>query len=148
MVDGQPFRGAHGNAGEFANVIATGDPYPTLETLRLAAGRHGANFVDITEMLGSLPPNHPAVAEWLQEGAEPMTRIVSAIAAVFDPDAIVLGGRLPTALAERLAERLSVYNATRKDRPKPVCRILPAQTRGDAAAMGAAMLPFRQTIYL
>lgn len=148
VIDGQPFRGAHGNAGEFANIIPTGDYYPTLQTLLHSVNSHGADYADIGEMLAQLDPANLGIVSWLDDAVGPMNQIISAIAAVFDPDAIALGGRLPKDIAMRLAERISIYNATRKDRPKPVCRIVPAETEGDAAAMGAAMLPFRQTIYL
>lgn len=147
VVDGKPFRGAHGNAGEFANIIRRDEYYPTLETLRGSMCEAGADFDTIEDMLSVFAPDLPGVDAWVERAVPPLSRFVSAISACFDPHAIVLGGRLPRALAEALIPRLDIYNADRRGHPKPIAKIVPAEASGDAAACGAALMPLSQVYY-
>lgn len=147
VVDGKPFRGAHGNAGEFANIIPRSQYYPTLETLRQTIAKGGKAFDTIEDMLSGFEMALPGVDAWIEKAEAPLSQFISAISACFDPDAIVLGGRLPTVLAEALMPRLEIYNADRRATPKPVAKIVPAEAKGDAAACGAALMPLSHLFF-
>jgi predicted NBD/HSP70 family sugar kinase len=149
IVDGAPLRGFLGNAGEFTGLLPI-DVRPTRPTLSLLLDmlrQDGLEFGGIGEMVARFDPNWPAVEAWLEKTAPAMSAIVSAIGAVVDPEAIVIGGRIPGALAARLVENTAYYAATLRDFERPFPRLLCARAKGDAAALGAASIPLKEHVF-
>lgn len=148
IVDGRLMRGAHGNAGEFAGILPS-HLYvsPTLELLRHCFAADGQKFETIADMLERMSIDAPAVDSWLGKIGDSLSLVCSACAAVVDPQAIVIGGRLPRPLAERMIERIDLRQAPRRgiDRPQP--RILASEATGDVTALGAAILPLKQRFF-
>lgn len=148
VVDGRLARGAHGNAGEVAGMlIAPGLQIPNLELLREMLAADGQAFDDVGAMLAQFNPHWPACERWVQRARPALSLIVSACMALLDPHAIVFGGRLPKVLAERLIAGLSIDNKPRRDRKRPEPRLVPAEAAGDATAIGAATLPFKELCF-
>lgn len=143
IVDGLPFRGVRGNAGEFTGLlpVAARADRPTLTLLLEMLRAGGAAVGTIGEMLADFDMGQPGVDAWLVRTRPAATAILSAIGAVLDPEAIVLGGRIPRALAARMAEQADYYAAPLRDRERPFPVVLPAEAPGDAAALGAASIP-------
>ncbi len=145
VVDGRSVRGAHGNAGEVAGMLpASGMESPTLELLRRMLVSDGIVFADIGSMLDRFNPHWPACDRWVERAAPAISLIVSASAALLDPDAIVFGGRQPRALAERLIAHVAIDNKPRRGRKRPEPRLVPAEAPNDATAIGAAALPLKE----
>lgn len=149
VINGTLYPGVFGNAGEFAGVLSPADQdhRPTLELLRQVLARHGQPYADIYQMIRHFDPAAPGIAEWLALVTPRLTAIVSAISAVLDPEAIVLGGRIPRALAERLVAEISFYNVPRRGVTKPLPALLVTEVEGDAAAIGAAALPMKARFF-
>lgn len=140
IIDGEPYRGVFGNAGEFAALwLAVGMEHPNLEHLRATLKRHGDAYETVEQMLGKFSLTSPGVEAWLDYAAPAYSLVASAASAILDCEAVVLGGRMPTNLATKLAERIEVAGTNRRDRPRPVPVILPAEAPGDAVSMGAAV---------
>ncbi|WP_343616518.1 ROK family transcriptional regulator [Novosphingobium sp.] len=92
----------------------------------------------------AIDESDPAVAAVLDHWVEDATRALTAplvnINCLIDPHAIIIGGRLPESLADALVERLTARLAdVRLPATAPILR---ATMAGDAAAIGAAILPF------
>jgi len=88
--------------------------------------------------------SHPAVKRVLDQWVEDATRALIAplvnINCLIDPQAIIIGGRLPDLLVDELIERLTVRLAEMHlPATAPISR---AAMAGDAPAIGAAILPF------
>lgn len=147
VIDGQPMRGRNGNAGEFASILPAGWPQPNLEELRRYMVAAGATYPDINAMLADFAMDHPGVDAWLGAMKSSLDLVVSAISATLDPDLIVLGGRLPTTLGTELAKRLAFTNPLRRNRSRPVPRIIASDITVDPAALGAATLPLRAAFF-
>jgi predicted NBD/HSP70 family sugar kinase len=148
IIDHQLWRGVHGNGGEIGLIRAPGaEGLPTLETLRETLGRNGVALNSLSDMLARFDPDWPGVEEWIQEASTPLSLIASSIAALVDPDVIVVGGRIPPVLAERLIPRITLYDNTRRAEPRPLPRIVQSQTSVDACAIGAAMLPLEKHFF-
>lgn len=147
IAGGRPLRGAYGNAGEFASILPADWPQPNLEALRLAFADHGCTYPDLHAMLADFDVAHPAVDAWLDRVLPSLDLVASAISAACDPAAIVLGGRLPPALALRIAERIRFTNPPRRGFHRPAPRIVPSLVTGDATAIGAAALPLRAAFF-
>ena len=61
-------------------------------------------------------------------------------------DVIVIGGRLPSFLADRLAARLSFYSVPVRGRDREFPELLVSKVTGDAAALGASALCFNKVL--
>lgn len=147
ISQGLPLRGRHGNAGEFASILPSDWPQPNLEALRTTFAEHGDAFADLHAMLVDFDADHPAVDAWLDRCLPSLNLVASAISATIDPEAIVLGGRLPATLAARIAARIAFTNPERRGFHRPAARIVASTINGDAAAIGAATLPLRAAFF-
>ncbi|MEG3125926.1 ROK family protein [Sphingomonas sp. GB1N7] len=147
VAGGVPLRGVHGNAGEFASILPASWPSPNLENLRHYLAERGQHFADLHAMLRDFDPAASVIDDWLELCGPALDLVASAISATLDPDLIVLGGRLPPALALRIAERMRFTNPERRAHRRPVPRIVPSKIGSDAAAIGAAMLPMRAAFF-
>lgn len=149
VIDGTPWRGAHGNAGEIGGMVPPElMPSPTLDLLRRHVASAGREFPTLSALLDAFDPAWPGVEKWLAEVAPTLSMIASAAAVLIDPDAIVLGGRIPSSLADLLLPRIRIHNRGRRDMPRPEPRMLATASRFDAAAIGAATLPLKAHFFL
>lgn len=149
VINGQVFPGAFGNAGEFGGVLPPEghEERPTLELLRRMIARHGPAPADIYEMIRDFRMETPGVEDWIAHSLPKLNAIVSAVAAVLDPEAIVLGGRIPKALAARLAQDITFYSMPRRGIAKPFPELVISEVQGDAAAIGAAATPLKARFF-
>lgn len=147
IARGAPLRGASGNAGEFGSVLPDGWHQPNLENLRRHLATRGLAYAGLRVMLRDLDLTHPAVDEWLDLCAPSLNLVMSAVFGALDPELIVLGGRLPPALAERMIDRICFTNPVRRGHRRPVPRLTASAIGSDAAAIGAAMLPIRAAFF-
>lgn len=147
ISSGNPLRGRHGNAGEFASILPPDWPQPNLESLRRHLAERGQAYPDLHAMLAAFDPDDPAVDTWLDACAPSIDLVASAISATLDPELIVLGGRIPPRLAAKMVERVRLINPERRGHHRPVPRLVASSIRGDAAAVGAAMLPLRAAFF-
>lgn len=145
VVDGQLLRGFRGNAGEFTGLLPTDmrQDRPTLSLLLEMIAARGVHLDGIEELSQKFDPDWPGVADWIARTREPLKAIVSAVAAVVDPEAIIIGGRAPLGIARLLADDVRFYTGSLRDRDRPMPLVLPAEAGGDAAAKGAAALPLK-----
>ncbi|MDX5985217.1 ROK family transcriptional regulator [Sphingomonas echinoides] len=147
IAGGAQLRGSHGNAGEFASILPEGWPQPNLENLRLYLANHGQPYDDLHTMLAAFDPADPLIDGWLDLCTPSFNLVASVISAALDPDLIVLGGRLPPVLAERIIARIRFTNPERRGHYRPTPSIAPSAIGPDAAAIGAAMLPLRTAFF-
>jgi predicted NBD/HSP70 family sugar kinase len=133
--DGQPMRGAWGNAGEVGHMplVPDGAPCP--------CGNRGC--LERYLSLEAYERRCPEIGEaaWLAEVAPVLRSAIVTIENLFDPETIVLGGVAPRALQEKiiaLAEDLPNSLAARRDRTIP--RLVLSEIGADAVLRGAASL--------
>jgi predicted NBD/HSP70 family sugar kinase len=82
------------------------------------------------------------VEAWIEMSAETLVDTMLAVNCLINPEAVLIGGRLPAPLVDRLADTLNRRlhaHATTFPAIAPVAR---AATSDDAPAVGAAILPF------
>lgn len=148
ILDGELWRGRHGNAGEFAGGLPPNIyPFPNLELLRHLATQDGQSFATVNEMVENFDPGWPAVDNWINRVRDSLSIIVSNATAILDLDAIVFGGRMPKALAEKIIPQIEFYDQKRRAQARPTARLAPAEAQGDAAAIGAALLPLKSQFF-
>ena len=141
------YRGATARSGEIGLMPDPGGGHPgatvqdTVSLSALLARLEEAGLDGGMAMLGDDHPRVAAlVARWMDDSVRALTAPMVAISCLLDPDAILIGGRLPMPLIETLAGRLADALA---QVPLPSrARIMPAVMAQDAPAVGAAILPF------
>ncbi len=148
IAAGKVHRGAHGNVGELGRISAiTGMARPTLESLRQALVADGHALPDLHTMLQHYDPAWPQLEAWLDAVQPTVTLAVAAIIALIDPRVIVFGARLPADLAQRLIARIAFESAPRRGVASPYPALLVGQVQAHATVLGAAMLPFKETLF-
>lgn len=148
IAAGSVHRGAHGNVGELGRISAiTGMARPTLESLRQALVADGHVLPDLHTMLQHYDPAWPQIEAWLDAVQPTVTLAVAAIIALIDPRVIVFGARLPADLAQRLIARIAFESAPRRGVASPYPVLLVGQVQAHATVLGAAMLPFKETLF-
>ena len=80
------------------------------------------------------------IDQWIADSVAALVQPLVAVTTLFDPDAILIGGRLPADLNTRLAAAIGEALAAIDLPTRPDIR--PAHMAQDAPAIGAAMLPF------
>lgn len=148
VLDGELWRGRLGNAGEFAGGLPPNIyPFPNLELLRQLTARDGQTFDTVQAMIDNYDPRWPAIDDWIARVRDSVSIIASNATAILDLEAIVIGGLAPRDLAERLIPRVELFDQKRRAQLRPTAKLTPAEVEGNAAAIGAAMLPLRAMFF-
>lgn len=142
VTDGQLIRGRQGNAGEVAKLVppTPSTRRPTAESLKNHLFEKWGSVPTDAEIERALLLDDADIAEWLEGAAETMTPVANMIVALFDPEAIVLAGRLLPSIRKAIADRMIVNGISYKgfEALKPTLVIDP---KTDSLTVGAASLP-------
>jgi predicted NBD/HSP70 family sugar kinase len=150
VVDGSYFRGATGRSGELGLLRArdAGGAVRQLQkivSLSALYARLAEAGIEVRTPRGLTrleTRGNQIVDAWIDEAAEALIEALLSINCLINPEAVLIGGRLPAGLVDRLAQRLNQRLqafATQVPALAPVAR---AATSDDAPAVGAAILPF------
>ena len=153
VIDRQYFRGETGRSGEIGFMrVETGEgtscalqDVVSLGALSQWLARRGITMDGPDGLTRLDAEGAAAVDAWLHEASGYLADIFCQIGQFIDPDSILLGGRLP----EQLLDRLSVLcreqiEATGR---APAIDIRRAKLSSDAPAIGAAILPFQALLF-
>jgi len=150
VVDGAYWRGADGRSGELGFMHAPSSDGGVVQVQALVSlsglashlKDHGLTLADA---IGTEAPSDKALAcidDWVERAAAQLVVPLEAVNCLINPGIVLLGGRLPSALVERLAERShDVLKASATNVPI-VAPVMRAALSVDAPAVGAAILPF------
>lgn len=146
IIDGAPYTGASGNAGEFGHIVVEpgGQPcscgnrgclerYFSLDAARAALG---------ADLDARLAAGDPAVARWLDAAAAHLATALVAVENLLDPETVLIGGEASPALLDAIVGRLAAMAPSVAARPgRGVPRVQRATAGPAAGALGAAALP-------
>jgi predicted NBD/HSP70 family sugar kinase len=149
ICDGELLHGGNGNAGEFSQMYEDDEikRRPALQTLMETLQSQGVVMPSITYLRRNFDPKWPGVTEWVDEITPAYNRLINAIWAVYDPQAIVFGGQIPPGLAEMMIGRTRLFGKPRYGAGRTSPKLLVSEIMPDAAAMGAAATPFKMTFF-
>ncbi|MDK1389937.1 ROK family protein [Sinorhizobium sp. 7-81] len=141
VIDGRPYRGANGNACLPGVLYPYNQPRPSgqdlLETL-IAAGFALRDFQDLNAIS---PEADTVVNDWVARAGAQLRQAVRIATGFFDPLLIVLGGRLPTDLNERLVDAILAEPIEGPSRGLAVAPLRASQLGLRAGAIGAGCVP-------
>lgn len=140
VVDGQLITGGSGNAGEISALYTPEErpKRPALQYLLERLQSEGIAVRSVSDMAQRFDPSWPGIAEWIDDVAPNFSRAVAAFWAVLDPQAVILGGQIPTDLARRLIERVTLTEINRYGLSRPMPRLLISELGAQASCLGAA----------
>ncbi|MCC2976819.1 ROK family transcriptional regulator [Sphingomonas sp. PL-96] len=150
VVDGAYVRGANGRSGELGFMLATdgkGGREPVQALVSLSGlSRHleasGFDLADAMHRTRIAPELSACVDEWIEAAAQRLCTPVSAICCLINPATVLIGGRLPSAFVEQLADRVNALMREQVDVLPAIAPVARAALSEDAPAVGAAVLPF------
>ena len=147
ILDGKPFYGFHGNAGEVSGIYNPDESpkRPALQYLIRTLQENGVDIDSVHELHQRFDPTWPGVEAWLEQTMPMLDRLIASLIAVLDPQAIVFGGQLPLELGRMMIERAHMpsLRVHRYDVGPREAKLILCEARGDAAAIGAALLPLK-----
>jgi len=154
VVDGGYFRGAHGRSGEIGwlhDRDASGRDMQLQNIVSLSALysrlADGGYRMSSPSRLTRLDAGARAIVDrWIKESTEALVKSMVAINCLINPEAILIGGRLPAALVDQLAAALNERMAAFASQVPAIAPFARAITADDAPAVGAAILPFNHTL--
>jgi len=160
IINGEPYRGASGNAGAFGNapVVSFGaggtytgtsrlEDYASLGALNRWLGEHGVKTLGYAELGVLCERGYPPLMAWLRAAAHYLAPALANIENTFDPEAVVFGGRLPEPLLGRLIEHVEeLLPRFRLPGKSYTPKLVVAQAGEDAAALGVATLPIHEAL--
>jgi predicted NBD/HSP70 family sugar kinase len=149
VIDGHYFRGATGRSGELGwlrgdersdaqrqlqNIVS-------LSALNLLLAERGYRVASPRDLLKLDAQAQQVIEAWIDTSVDALESTLVAINCLLNPEAILIGGRLPAALVDRLAGRLNERLRAYAARLPSVAPIARAAMSDDAPAVGAAILP-------
>lgn len=145
VIDGDYFRGESSASGRIGFLAMDGGrvlqdlvSLSGVATRLEAAGLAGR---PPEALVGTEPALAAVMAQWIEDAAAALVAPLQTLNLVLNPGAVLIGGRLPQPLVERLAARLNALLAT-DDPMSTVAPVIRADLAADAPAIGAAILPF------
>jgi predicted NBD/HSP70 family sugar kinase len=148
VIDGSYYRGARSRSGEIGLMPDAGGDGPgavVQDTVSVSAieerlEKAGKPLGTLDDLLAPDAVTAAVMDRWVEDATRALCGPLVAVSCLLDPDAILIGGRLPLPLIERLSARI---DAALADIPMPNrVPVQPAQMAADAPAIGAAILPF------
>lgn len=149
LVRGIPYSGVHGRAGNIGDMRTGPDNVPLNTVVGFGALRALVSEDEFGRLVEGHEPSSPMLAEWLREAAGHLLDPIIAIAGFIAPSVIMIGGDLPRGVIEALIHQLSVERRDTSKRPflTPwISPMKPASFSGGGVALGAALLPFLNTL--
>ena len=149
IVNGELLRGGFGNAGELSAMFRPEekDDRPRLRSLLDMLQERGVNVSSIQDLADRFDISWPGVDEWLDRVSAHNSRVINVVSAVVDPEVVIYGGQIPKPLAEALIARTELFTIPRYGIYRKMPRMLPSTIQGETAAMGAATVPFKETVF-
>jgi predicted NBD/HSP70 family sugar kinase len=150
VVDGSYFRGANGRSGEIGWLHAPDaagrdtqlQNIVSLSALYKRLADRGIKLASPRGLTRLEPDARDVVDAWIRESTDALVGAFVAINCLINPEAILIGGRLPAILVDQLAASLNERMVRFAAQLPAISMVARAATADDAPAVGAAILPF------
>jgi predicted NBD/HSP70 family sugar kinase len=150
VIDGNHFRGATGRSGELGMLRgrdAGGHERQIQNIVSLSAlySRLAAQGIKVSapHELTDLGDSGQAIIDaWVEAAVDTLIDPVLSINCLVNPEAVLIGGRLPSGIVDSLATRLNQRLVSYAGTVPAIAPVSRAALSDDAPAVGAAILPF------
>jgi predicted NBD/HSP70 family sugar kinase len=141
IIDGNLMRGANGNAGALGYIYPMNMPRPSGQDLFETLQKAGVPARDFDDFEDLAIEDAPPLRRWIERAGAQLNDGLSIAARLFDPEAIVIGGRTPPGYLKALVGAIDgdKFCAAGAPLKKPI--ILASELGARAGVVGAASLP-------
>lgn len=149
LVRGIPYSGVHGRAGSIGEMLTGPDNIRLNAVVGFGALRALVREDEFGQLVAGEEPSSPQLTQWIRDAASHLLDPIIAMAGFIAPGVIMIGGDLPRSVIEALIHQLSVERRDTSKRPflTPwISPMKPASFSGGGVALGAALLPFLNTL--
>ncbi|MBX5177431.1 ROK family transcriptional regulator [Rhizobium lentis] len=147
VIDGRPYRGVNGNACLPGVLYPYDQPRPSGQDLFATLNEAGFVVHDFPD-LERLPDGAEATLEsWVERAGMQLSETVRVATAMFDPALIVLGGRLPELVTDKLMSAISSQSILGPSRGLQAAPVEASRLGPRAGAIGAACIPFFASLF-
>ncbi|RUM22203.1 ROK family transcriptional regulator [Rhizobium vallis] len=151
LIRGIPYSGVHGRAGSIGEMLTGPDNVQLNTVVGFGSLRSRIGEEDFARLLKGEEFSSPSLSQWIREAAGHLLDPIIAMAGFIAPSVVMIGGDLPQGVIEALIHQLSIERRDTSTRPflTPwISPMRPASFSGGGVALGAALLPFLNTLLL
>ncbi len=145
VLNGQLYRGARGNAGIIGVQFANNAPRPSGSDLLQTLQAGGFAVHDFDQLEDLRPQECPPLREWINRASDQLRHGLWITARMLDPDAIIIGGRLPHHILQEIVARVGSEDFCNEGVMLPRPRLFASTLGPIAGAVGAAAVPLYQS---
>jgi predicted NBD/HSP70 family sugar kinase len=138
VLDGRLYRGQHGNAGLMGGLYPLELPRPSGQDLIETLQAEGYAVRDFNDLDGLDIAAMPALDRWIARAAGQLKLALNFGGRLIDPEAIIIGGRMPPPLLHALFDAIEVDAAFAASIALPQPRVRVSELGPDAGVIGAA----------
>jgi predicted NBD/HSP70 family sugar kinase len=146
ILEGRLYRGAHANAGMVGVLFPSDLPRPSGQDLFETLAKADLPYPDF-DALESIDLADPVVRAWIERAGAQLTEGLYATTRVIDPEAVILGGRLPPRFLAALFDAMPLGARLACDANLPGPQILQSALGPHAGVTGAAAVCFFQAFF-
>jgi predicted NBD/HSP70 family sugar kinase len=148
ILNGEPYRGAFGNAGGIGDLFPRNRNRPSGSDLLAHLRSHGHDLRDFAELESLSDSARTVLDDWIEQAGVQLRDGLAVFARIVDPQAIIIGGRLPKFICRKLVDRITPLprpDTYTEDLPQPLFEV---STHGPlSGAIGAACLPLFERFF-
>lgn len=144
IIDGKPFRGGHGNAGEVGAFFPIDQPRPSGTDLLRQLSDAGCSATSLSDITLRDASEHEASMAWAKRAGNQLGSLISSAWSWLDPELIVVSGSLPQALLAEIVQHLSAPSIFAEHPHRPSPQVRASRVGPSVAAIGAAHIPLHE----
>ena len=147
IIDGKLYRGFRGNSGIIGVQFPNNLPRPSGQDLLEFLKSHNIDVSDFYELEELSPTQTAPLRSWINRAASQLVQCLNLSARVLDPQAIILGGRLPLTIVRELVLEIDELGYCEEGVMLPRPKIYPSSLGPDAGVIGTSCLTFFQRLF-
>jgi len=147
VLDGTLYRGVHSNAGAIGTLYPMDKPRPSGQDLFECLAREGVEIRDFNGLEALKLPDCAPLQRWIARAGAQLGTGIHIAARLFDPHAVVIGGRLPPQLLSEMLKASDLDTAFRPSQTIPRPDVVTSQLGPLAGVIGAASICIFRTFF-
>jgi predicted NBD/HSP70 family sugar kinase len=141
VLDGALYRGSRGNAGIIGVQFPNDQPRPSGQDLFDTLNAAGLAVTDFPDLDALRPQDCPPLKSWIARASAQLRQGLWITARILDPDAVIIGGRLPFHLLQEIVARVDDDSFCNEGVLLPRPKVFASSLGPTAGVVGAAAVP-------